>query len=703
MTMKAWPGQPYPLGATYDGVGTNFSVFSEVAERVELCLFDDEGHQTCLDLPEVFGFSWHGYLPDVGPDQRYGFRVHGPWNPEQGQRCNPAQLLLDPYARAIDGQVDWNEAVFSYHFNDPEGPPNEADSAPYVPKSVVISPFFDWGNDRHPRTPWHESVIYETHVKGFTIRQPDIPPDIRGTYAALAHPVAVEYLVNLGITAVELMPVHQFIHDSHLLEKGLHNYWGYNSIGYFAPHNEYSSSGQLGQQVQEFKQMVKILHQAGIEVILDGVHNHTAEGNHLGPTLSFRGLDNAAYYRLAADDPRYYMDYTGTGNSLNMRHPHVLQLIMDSLRYWVLEMHVDGFRFDLASTLARELYDMGRLSAFFDLIQQDPVISQAKLIAETWDVGEGGYQVGNFPPLWSEWNGKYRDTMRGYWRGEDQTLAEFASRFTGSSDLYEFSGRHPYASVNFVTAHDGFSLRDLVSYNEKHNEANEEESLNKENHNRSWNCGTEGPTNDPGVNALRARQQRNFLATLFLSQGVPMLLGGDEISRTQGGNNNAYCQDNEISWYDWEQADQDLLEFIRRIIDFRSRHPVFHRRGWFQGRPIHGSRVHDVAWFKPDGEEMSKGDWETGFAKSLGVFLNGEGITAPDPRGERIIDDTFYLLFNAHYEAVNFRLPDSKWGQSWTRALDTANGVVEEKEEAFQPGQELPVQAYSMLVMRRVT
>jgi isoamylase len=616
MTMKAWPGQPYPLGATYDGVGTNFSVFSEVAERVELCLFDDEGHQTCLDLP------------DVGPDQRYGFRVHGPWNPEQGQRCNPAQLLLDPYARAIDGQVDWNEAVFSYHFNDPEGPPNEADSAPYVPKSVVISPFFDWGNDRHPRTPWHESVIYETHVKGFTIRQPDIPPDIRGTYAALAHPVAVEYLVNLGITAVELMPVHQFIHDSHLLEKGLRNYWGYNSIGYFAPHNEYSSSGRLGQQVQEFKQMVKILHQAGIEVILDGVHNHTAEGNHLGPTLSFRGLDNAAYYRLAADDPRYYMDYTGTGNSLNMRHPHVLQLIMDSLRYWVLEMHVDGFRFDLASTLARELYDMGRLSAFFDLIQQDPVISQAKLIAETWDVGEGGYQVGNFPPLWLEWNGKYRDTMRGYWRGEDQILAEFASRFTGSSDLYEFSGRHPYASVNFVTPHDGFSLRDLVSYNEKHNEANEEESLNKENHNRSWNCGTEGPTNDPGVNALRARQQRNFLATLFLSQGVPMLLGGDEISRTQRGNNNAYCQDNEISWYDWEQADQDLLEFIRRIIDFRSRHPVFHRRGWFQGRPIHGSRVHDVAWFKPDGEEMSEGDW---VCQVAGRVLEWRGYNCPRP------------------------------------------------------------------------
>jgi isoamylase len=703
MTMKAWPGQPYPLGATYDGVGTNFSVFSEVAERVELCLFDDEGRQTCLDLPEVSGFCWHGYLPDVGMGQRYGFRVHGPWHPEQGQRCNPTKLLLDPYARAIDGQVDWNEAVFSYQFNDSEGPLNEADSAPYVPKSVVISPFFDWANDRHPRTPWHESVIYETHVKGFTTRHPDIPPGIRGTYAALSHPVAVGYLTNLGITAVELMPVHQFIHDSHLLEKGLRNYWGYNSIGYFAPHNEYSSTGQMGQQVQEFKQMVKILHQAGIEVILDVVYNHTAEGNHLGPTLSFRGLDNAAYYRLMADDPGYYMDYTGTGNSLNMRHPHVLQLIMDSLRYWVEEMHVDGFRFDLASTLARELYDVDRLSAFFDLIQQDPVISQMKLIAEPWDVGEGGYQVGNFPPLWSEWNGKYQDTVRDYWRGEEQTLAEFASRFTGSSDLYEFTGRHPYASINFVTAHDGFSLRDLVSYNEKRNEANGEESRDGESHNRSWNCGAEGSTDDPEVNALRARQQRNFLAVLFLSQGVPMLLGGDEIGRTQGGNNNAYCQDNEISWYDWEQADQDLLEFTRRIIDFRSRHPVFHRRGWFQGRPIRGSRVDDVAWFKPDGEEMSEEDWETGFAKSLGMFLSGEGISAPDPRGERIIDDTFYLLFNGHYEAVNFRLPESKWGQSWSAALDTANGLIEEKEEAFQPRQELPVQAHSLLVMRRVT
>jgi isoamylase len=700
--MKAWPGQPYPLGATYDGVGTNFSVFSEVAERVELCLFDDEGRQTALDLPEVFGFCWHGYLPDVGPGQRYGFRVHGPWNPEQGQRCNPAQLLLDPYARAIEGQVNWHEGVFSYHFNDPEGPPNETDSAPYVPKSVVISPFFDWANDRHPRTAWHDTVIYETHVKGFTMKHPDIPPEIRGTYAALAHPVALDYLSRLGITAVELMPVHQFIHDSHLLEKGLRNYWGYNSIGYFAPHNEYSSGGQAGQQVQEFKQMVKTLHQAGIEVILDVVYNHTAEGNHLGPTLSFKGLDNAAYYRLMADDLRYYMDYTGTGNSLNMRHPHVLQLIMDSLRYWVLEMHVDGFRFDLASTLARELYDVDRLSAFFDLVQQDPVISQVKLIAEPWDVGEGGYQVGNFPPLWSEWNGKYRDTVRDYWRGEEQTLAEFASRFTGSSDLYEYTGRRPYASVNFVTAHDGFSLHDLVSYNEKHNEANGEENRDGESHNRSWNCGEEGPTDNPEVKALRARQRRNFLVTLFLSQGVPMLLGGDEIGRTQGGNNNAYCQDNEVSWYDWEQADRDLMEFTRRIIDFRSRHPVFHQRGWFQGRRIHGSGVEDVAWFKPDGEEMSDEDWEAGFAKSLGVFLNGQGIAAPDQRGERIVDDTFYLLFNAHYEALNFRLPDRKWGQSWSMTLNTADGLDEEREEVFEPGQELLVQAHSMMVMRRV-
>jgi isoamylase len=546
--MRVLPGQPFPLGATFDGIGTNFSVFSESADGVELCLFDEEGDEIRVELPEVTAFCWHGYLPNIGIGQRYGFRVHGPWAPERGHRFNPSKLLLDPYAKAIEGQVSWNEAVFPYRFDAPDSSRNDSDSAPYMPKSVVVIPYFDWGNDRHPRTPWHETIIYETHVIGLTRNHPAIPSELRGTYAGLAHPAMVEYLKNLGVTAVELLPVHQFIHDAHLLEKGLRNYWGYNSIGYFAPHNEYSSMGQLGQQVQEFRQMVKLLHQADIEVILDVVYNHTAEGNHLGPMLCFKGLDNAAYYRLVADDPRYYMDYTGTGNSLNMRHPHVLQLIMDSLHYWVEEIHVDGFRFDLASTLARELHDVDRLSAFFDLIHQGPIVNQAKLIAEPWDVGEGGYQVGNFPPLWSEWNGKYRDTVRDYWRGIDQTLGEFAYRFTGSSDLYETTGRRPFASVNFITAHDGFTLRDLVSYNNKHNEANGEENRDGESHNRSWNCGAEGPTDDPEVNILRAQQQRNFLTTLFLSQGIPMLLGGDEIGRTQRGNNNAYCQDNEISW-----------------------------------------------------------------------------------------------------------------------------------------------------------
>ncbi len=543
---KVWPGNDYPLGATYDGAGTNFSIFSEIAERVELCLFDEKGNETRFDLPEVTSFCWHGYLPNLGPGQRYGFRVHGPWAPAEGHRCNPAKLLLDPYARAIEGQVQWNEAVFPHFFNNPDGPPNDKDSAPFMPKSVVINPFFDWGNDRHPRTQSHETIVYEAHVKGFSIKHPDVPEELRGTYAGLAHPRAIEHFTRLGITAVELMPAHQFIHDKHLVERGLRNYWGYNSIGYLAPHNEYSASGQTGQQVQEFKQMVKGLHEAGIEVILDVVYNHTAEGNHLGPILSFKGIDNAAYYRLMPDDRRYYRDYTGTGNSLNMRHPHVLQLIMDSLRYWVLEMHVDGFRFDLAATLARELHDVDRLSAFFDIIQQDPVISQVKLIAEPWDVGEGGYQVGKFPPLWMEWNGKYRDCVRDYRRGQDQTLGEFAYRITGSPDLYEATGRRPYASVNFITAHDGFTLHDLVSYNEKHNEANGEDNRDGESNNRSWNCGVEGPIDDPQVNALRNRQKRNFLSTLFLSQGIPMLLGGDEIGRAQRGNNNAYCQDNEI-------------------------------------------------------------------------------------------------------------------------------------------------------------
>jgi isoamylase len=699
---KVWPGNNYPLGAFYDGAGTNFSIFSEIADRVELCLFDEGGTETKFDLPEVTSFCWHGYLPNVGPGQRYGFRVHGPWKPEEGHRCNPAKLLLDPYARAIEGQARWNEAVFAYSFDNPDGPSNDIDSAPFMPKCVVTTPYFDWGNDRHPRTQWHETIIYEVHVKGFSINHTDIPDELRGTYAGLAHPKAIEYFTRLGVTAIELMPVHQFIQDSHLLERGLRNYWGYNSIGFLAPHDEYSAAGKNGQQVQEFKQMVKALHEAGIEVILDVVYNHTAEGNHLGPMLSLRGIDNAAYYRLMADDRRHYMDYTGTGNSLNMRHPHVLQLIMDSLRYWILEMHVDGFRFDLASTLARELHDVDRLSAFFDIIQQDPMISQVKLIAEPWDIGEGGYQVGQFPPLWLEWNGKYRDCVRDYWRGEDQTLGEFAYRFTGSSDLYEMTGRKPYASINFITAHDGFTLNDLVSYNDKHNEANGEESRDGESHNRSWNCGAEGPTEDPEVNKLRDRQKRNFLATLFLSQGIPMLLGGDEIGRSQNGNNNGYCQDNEISWFNWESADKDLLEFTRQLIQLRKEHPVFHRRRWFQGRPIHGAQVTDIGWFTPDGSEMTQEDWNGGFAKALGVFLNGEGIQSPDARGERVVDESFYVLFNAHHEPLQFTLPKRDWGDEWVVVLDTARSTPKAEEQRQKAGQEVPVESRSLKVLRRV-
>ncbi len=697
--MKVWPGQPYPLGAVYDGAGTNFSLFSEAAERVELCLFDAAGNQTAIDLPEVTGYCWHGYLPSVEPGQRYGFRVHGPWNPAQGQRCNPAKLLLDPYARAIDGQVRWDEAVFPYLFAEGPETRSDADSAPLVPRSVVHQPFFDWGNDRRLQRPWHEIVICELHVKGFTARHPDIPADLRGTYAGLAHAVAVEYLKQLGVTAVELMPVHQFLHDKHLADKGLRNYWGYNSIGYFAPHNEYAADKRPGAAVAEFKQMVRALHEAGIEVILDVVYNHTAEGNHLGPMLCFKGIDNAAYYRLT-EDRRYYMDYTGTGNSLNMRHPHVLQLIMDSLRYWVTEMHVDGFRFDLAATLARELHEVDRLSAFFDLIQQDPVVNQVKLIAEPWDVGEGGYQVGNFPPLWSEWNGKYRDCVRDFWRGQDQTLGEFAGRFTGSSDLYQDTGRLPFASVNFVTAHDGFTLRDLVSYNEKRNAANGEENRDGESHNRSWNCGAEGPTDDPGVRALRARQQRNFLATLLLSQGVPMLLAGDEAGRTQHGNNNAYCQDNEISWVDWEAADRDLAEFCRRLIGFRRAHPALRRRRWFHGRRIHGADVKDIAWFTPGGEPMAEEHWGEGYAKSLGVFLNGEAIPNPHPKGEPVTDDSFYILFNAHHEPLEFALPGPAWGERWVKAFDTSAGWPE-AEVVVEAQQRIAVEGRSLAVLRR--
>ena len=696
--MQIWPGEPYPLGATFDGAGTNFSLFSEVAERVELCLFDDTGKETRVDLPEVDGFRWHGYLPRVEPGQRYGFRVYGPWSPEKGQRCNPAKLLLDPYAKAVEGAVEWDEAVFPYWFDNPEGPLNDRDSAPFVPRSVVTNPYFDWANDRAPRRPLHETVIYELHVKGFTVRHPGIPEELRGRYAGLGHPAAIEYLSNLGVTAVELMPVHQFVHDAHLLKRGLRNYWGYNSIGYLAPHNEYAS-GQRGQQVQEFKQMVKALHEAGIEVILDVVYNHTAEGNHMGPMLCFKGIDNAAYYRLA-ENPAHYFDYTGTGNSLNVRHPNVLQLIMDSLRYWVLEMHVDGFRFDLAATLARELHAVDRLSAFFDLIQQDPAVSRVKLIAEPWDVGEGGYQVGNFPPLWSEWNGKYRDSIRDYWRGTDQTLGEFASRLTGSSDLYATTGRRPWASINFITAHDGFTLHDLVSYNDKHNEANGEENRDGESHNRSWNCGAEGPTDNAEVNALRARQKRNFLATLFLSQGVPMLLGGDEMGRTQGGNNNAYCQDTEISWFDWEHADETLQEFSRRLIALRRKHPTFRRRRWFHGRAIRGAQA-DIVWLKPDGSEMTEGDWGQGFAKSVGVFLNGQGIAYPDARGERVTDASFYALFNAHHEALGFTLPARDWGERWVVVLDTTKPLPEESDRIVKTGEQVQVQARSLMLLRR--
>ncbi len=704
--MQIWPGRPYPLGATFDGAGTNFSLFSEVAERVELCLFDEQGAETRLDLPETTALCWHGYLPSVRPGQRYGYRVHGPWAPENGQWCNPAKLLLDPYAKAVEGQWDWNEAVFPYHFNDPENSKNELDDAAQVAKSVVINPFFDWGNDRPPNTPWHKTVVYEAHVKGFSKRHPEIPEELRGTYAGMAHPVAVDYLKKLGITAVELLPVHQFVHDSTLAEKGLRNYWGYNSIGYLAPHNEYAAEGHRGEQVQEFKHLVKTLHLAGIEVILDVVYNHTAEGNHLGPMLSFKGIDNAAYYRLMPDNRRYYKDYTGTGNTLNMQHPHVLQLLMDSLRYWVLEMHVDGFRFDLAATLARELHDVDRLSAFFDLIQQDPVVSQVKLIAEPWDIGEGGYQVGNFPPLWSEWNGKYRDTVRDFWRGTDQTLAEFAYRFTGSSDLYQGTARRPHASVNFITAHDGFTLRDLVSYNDKHNDANGEDNRDGESHNRSWNLGAEGPTDDPHILARRARQTRNFLTTLLLSQGVPMLVGGDELGRTQGGNNNAYCQDDEISWYDWASADKGLIDFTRRLISLRRNHPVFCRRRWFQGRPIHGTQVSDIGWFTPGGQEMSDEDWQAGFAKSLGVFLNGRGIPTTNERGEPVIDESFYLMFNAHQEPLTFKLPEEKWGRKWATLLNTADATDHMSEETLgaelTAAGELQVEPWSLVLLKRL-
>ncbi|OBI16483.1 glycogen debranching protein GlgX [Mycobacterium sp. E2497] len=685
-TGEVWPGRAYPLGATYDGAGTNFAVFSEVAERVELCLFDADGTESRVLLPEVDGYIWHAYIPNIEPGQRYGYRVHGPYDPQNGLRCNPNKLLVDPYSKAIDGSFEWDQALFSYNFGDPDSR-NDDDSAAFMPKSVVINPYFDWGNDRPPDHQYADTVIYEAHVKGLTQTHPDIPEQQRGTYAAVAHPVIIEHLKSIGVTAIELMPVHHFANDSTLVDKGLSNYWGYNTIGFFAPDFKYSSSASPGGQVQEFKAMVRALHEAGIEVILDVVYNHTAEGNHMGPTLSFRGIDNAAYYRLVDDDKRYYMDYTGTGNSLNVGHPHALQLIMDSLRYWVTEMHVDGFRFDLASTLAREFYDVDRLATFFELVQQDPTVSQVKLIAEPWDVGPGGYQVGNFPPQWTEWNGKYRDAVRDFWRGEPSTLDEFAYRLSGSADLYEHTARRPVASINFVIAHDGFTLRDLVSYNEKHNEANGEDNNDGESHNRSWNCGAEGPTDDPDVNALRARQQRNFLTTLLLSQGVPMICHGDELGRTQNGNNNGYCQDNELTWIDWAKADNGLLEFTRLVSALRGNHPVFRRRRFFSGKPL-GRRgqdgLPDIAWFTPEGTEMTEEDWGAGFAKSVTVFLNGHGIPDRDARGQRVLDDSFLLCFNAHYEPIEFTLPAKEFGAAWQLVVFT--GPDEETPAEEVPG-----------------
>ncbi|MCU7722615.1 glycogen debranching protein GlgX [Actinoplanes sp. KI2] len=699
--MTVWPGNPYPLGATYDGGGTNFAVFSEVAERVELCLFDDAGAETRIDLPEREALVWHGYLPRVVPGQRYGYRVHGPYDPHQGLRCNPAKLLLDPYAKAIDGRNDWNDALFAYRFDDPLSR-NDDDSGPFAQKSVVINPFFDWGNDRPLRIPMWQTVIYETHVKGLTMRHPGVPEDVRGTYSGLAHPTMINHFRSLGITAVELMPVHQFVHDAVLVERGLSNYWGYNTIGFFAPHNEYASFGGRGGQVQEFKTMVKALHQAGIEVILDVVYNHTAEGNHLGPTLSFRGIDNPAYYRLVDADRQYYYDTTGTGNSFNVRHHESLRLIMDSLRYWVTEMHVDGFRFDLAAALAREFHEVNRLAAFFDLVNQDPVVSQVKLIAEPWDVGDGGYQVGGFPPLWTEWNGKYRDAVRDFWHGEPAGLGEFASRFTGSSDLYEHDGRRPVASINFVTAHDGFTLEDLVSYNEKHNEANGEQNHDGESYNRSWNYGVEGPTDDPGIVALRERQKRNFLATLLLSQGVPMISHGDELGRTQQGNNNVYCQDNPISWVDWETArTEDVLTgFVRRLTRLRADHPIFRRRRFFTGDPVGDTKVPDIAWLRRDGEPMTEADWTAHSGMTMTVFLNGHGLPERDALGEKIIDDSFLLLFNPLGDQVAFTLPPKDFGRTWEVVVNTADPLLATRRRTARAGGTVDAPGHSLLVLR---
>ena len=708
MTASVWPGAPYPLGPTWDGEGTNFSLFSENAERVELCLFDDDDRETRLDVLERTAFNWHGYIRGVGPGQRYGYRVHGPYVPHLGQRFNAAKLLIDPYAKAVEGPIRFDLGSTLPYVADGSADADlridDSDDAAAIPKCVVVDDRFDWEDDDvlRPRTPWHETVIYEIHVKGFTKQHPGVRDGLRGTYAGLASEESIAYLTSLGVTAVELLPVHHIADEEFLSHKGLTNYWGYSSIGFFAPHALYAATGRRGEQVTEFKGMVKALHRAGIEVILDVVYNHTAEGNHLGPMLAFKGVDNASYYRLVPGDPRHYMDFTGTGNSLNPVHPSVLRLIMDSLRYWVTECHVDGFRFDLASALAREFYEVDRLSAFFDTIHQDPVLSQVKLIAEPWDVGPGGYQVGNFPVLWTEWNGIYRDAIRDFWRGQT-TVAGFASRFTGSSDLYESDGRRPFASINFITAHDGFTLADLVSYEAKHNEANGEDNRDGTDDNRSWNHGVEGATDDTGIRSLRARQQRNFLTTLFLSQGVPMLLGGDEFGRTQHGNNNAWCQDNELSWFDWDWASDQraLLEWTRRVIRLRRQNPVFRRQKFLRGRGEPGADLPDVWWMRPDGRRMTQRDWRRGDALSLGVFLNGDEIGAQTATGEPVRGDSFLLLFNAHLEPIGFNLPTRRFGLRWLLELSTADPGLPAGERWFQPRAAVAVQRKSIVVLRR--
>ena len=693
----------YPLGAHYDGAGVNFSIYSQVADKVELCLFDDQDHETRIEMTEQNSYVWHNYLPGIQHGQRYGYRVYGPYDPNRGLRCNPNKLLLDPYAYAIEGNIDSDESLFSYWFKSPNdnSAMNTLDSAGHTMKSVVVNPYFDWGADRHPNIPYHDSVIYEAHVRGMTNLNVDVPPDIRGTYAGLAYPSVIEYLKKLGVTTIELMPIHQYVNDTFLQEKGLSNYWGYNTIGFFAPHNAYSSSGQRGEQVNEFKSMVKAYHNAGMEVILDVVYNHTAEGNDRGPTLSFKGIDNQAYYRLVDGDPQHYFDTTGTGNSLLMRSPRALQVITDSLRYWVTEMHVDGFRFDLAATLARQFHDVDKLSAFFDIVEQDPVISQVKLIAEPWDIGSGGYQVGGFPSSWSEWNGRYRDCVRDFWRSQPSTLPEFASRLMGSSDLYQMNGRRPVASVNFITAHDGFTMNDLVSYNNKHNEANGEGNRDGESNNRSWNCGVEGPTNIRDVNELRQRQMRNMFATLLVSQGIPMICGGDEVMRTQGGNNNAYCQDNEISWTNWDldASQQEMLAFVSKMIHLRLSHPVLHRRRFFSGRmpgdPV--DKIPQAEWFDHTGSIMDMADWQNTHAFSVMIYLNGSDIPEVDWYGNQMVDNDFILIFNAHYEPIQFTLPDERYGKKWKLVVDTHN--PDGPELNYEAGFAITAQSRSFLLL----